>query len=164
MNYLDIIISVCILIALVMGFRQGFIRPLFGLLALLLGVFCAYKFSYFAAQYIAEWTAASKQVVNAAAFAITFIAVLVGVSFVGIFADKIISMVALGWLNRLLGVAMALAKIILILGVTAVILDMFQLIPEADIRQSHLYQPVKDIGVMVFPYLKRLVEITVGLF
>ncbi len=164
MNYLDIIIGILLLIAFIMGYRQGFIRQFFGLLALLLGVFCAYKFSHFAAHYIAQWTQASEAVVNAVAFAVTFIAVLVGVNFVGIFADKIITMVALGWLNKMLGIIMALAKEVLILGVIIVILDMFHIVPKAHVEKSFLYQPLENIGTTVFPYLKKLLTMTFGLF
>lgn len=39
MHYIDIIIAILLLISIIMGWRQGFIRQLFGLLALLLGVF-----------------------------------------------------------------------------------------------------------------------------
>ena len=156
MNYLDLIISVCVLYAVFSGLRQGFIRPFFGLLALLLGVFCAYKFSYVAAECIARLTTAGAQIVNAAAFAVTFIAVLVGVYFAGAAADKIISMVALAWLNRLLGVAMSLFKTVLILGVCTVILNTFHAVPAADIEQSLLYRPIQNFGLVIFPYLAKL--------
>lgn len=156
MNYLDLIIGILLLLAVIIGFRRGFIRQLFALLALLLGVYCAYECSYFAAHYIAAWTAASETLVNAGAFAITFIAVLVGVYFVGIIADKMINMIAFEWLNKLLGMVLALVQQLLVLGVLAVILDRFALVPGHLIAGSMLYRPVKAVGMAVFPYLQGL--------
>ena len=45
MNYLDIIIAILLIIAIVSGYRKGFIHQLASLAALILGIFLAVKFS-----------------------------------------------------------------------------------------------------------------------
>ncbi|MDR1680898.1 MAG: CvpA family protein [Prevotellaceae bacterium] len=164
MNYIDIILAILLLISIFMGWRQGFIRQLFGLLALLLGVYCAYRFSHFTAHCISDWFGVSEPVTSGVAFAVTFIVVLLAVVLVGRFADKIISMVAFAFVNRLLGAILSLLKAVLIIGILLVILNMFSLIPPAHQERSMLYRPMEKVGATVFPYLKQLVNTTKNLF
>ncbi|MDR2361850.1 MAG: CvpA family protein [Prevotellaceae bacterium] len=164
MNYIDIIIAILLLISIFIGWRQGFIRQLFGLMALFLGLFCAYRFSHFTAHYISDWFEVSEPITNGVAFVVTFIIVLLVVVLVGRFADKIISMVAFAFFNRLLGAILSLLKAVLIISVLLLILNIFGLIPQAHQNQSTLYRSMEKIGVAVFPYLKQLVEETKNLF
>jgi membrane protein required for colicin V production len=154
MNYIDIIIGVLLLISLVMGWRQGLVRQVFGILALLLGVFCAYKFSGFTAQHLSEWFAMNETVTKSIAFAITFIAVLFLVILIGRLADKFIKMVALGLVNRLLGAILCMLKAVLIISICLVILNLFDLLP-AHTQSSCFYHPLESAGSTVFPYLQR---------
>ncbi|MDR3133201.1 MAG: CvpA family protein [Prevotellaceae bacterium] len=155
MNYFDIIIGVLLLVSLVVGWRQGLVRQVFGLLALLLGVFCAYKFSGYTAYYLSKWFALDKAVINAVAFGITFIAVLFLVILAGRVADKFIKMVALGLVNRLLGAVLCVLKVALIISVCLVILKSFDILPEKKARDSCLYHPLESAGATVFPYLQK---------
>jgi membrane protein required for colicin V production len=164
MNYIDIIIVILLLASILIGWRQGFIRQFFGLLALLLGVFCAYRFSHLVAHYLAKWIEVSEPVTNGVAFAVTFLGVLVGVVLVGRFADKIITMVAFGLLNRLLGAVLSLLKAVLIISVLLVICNLFTLLPPADQSRSRLCHPMEQIGGAVFPYLQQLINKTRPLF
>ncbi|MDR0729216.1 MAG: CvpA family protein [Prevotellaceae bacterium] len=164
MNYIDIIITILLLISIFMGWRQGFIRQLFGLLALLFGLFCAYRFSHFTAHYISDWFKVSESVTNGVAFAVTFIIVLLAVILAGRFADKISSMVAFAFFNRLLGAILSLLKAVLIISVLLLILNIFGLIPQVHQNQSTLYHPMEKVSMTAFPYLKQLVEKTKNLF
>ena len=157
MTYIDIIIGILLLLSFVLGWRQGLIRQLFGILALLLGVFCAYKFSDSTAYYLAKWFSMNEAVTNAVAFAITFIAVLFLVILIGRVADRFIKLVALGLVNRLLGAILGALKAVLIISVCWVILKSFNLLPEETIRASHSCQPLESVGSTVFPYLQKVV-------
>jgi membrane protein required for colicin V production len=149
MNYIDIIIGIVLLIALVFGWRQGLVRQLFGLLALFLGVYCAYRFSGFTAHYLHRWFAVSEAATGCAAFALTFVVVLVCVVLVGRIADKFIKMIAFGFVNHLLGAVLGVCKTALILGVCIVIVDMFRLFT----LHSWFYDRLEALGTLVFPYL-----------
>jgi membrane protein required for colicin V production len=157
MTYIDIIIGILLLLSLVFGWRQGLIRQLFGILALLLGVFCAYKFSDSTAYYLSKWFSMNEAVTNAAAFAVTFIAVLFLVILIGRVADRFIKLVALGLVNRLLGAILGALKAVLIISVCLVILKSFNLLPEETMRASRSCQSLERVGAMVFPYLQKIV-------
>ncbi len=159
MNYIDIIIAILLLISIVSGWRQGFVRQLFGLLALLAGVYCAYKFSHFAAHYITSWFGPDEAWTNGIAFAVTFVVVLIGVVVIGRIADRFVKLIALGLLNSLLGAVLSLLKMALILSVCLLLLNMFEVLPDNVTRESYLYQPLDSIGARVFPYLQKLLDL-----
>ncbi|MDR2359478.1 MAG: CvpA family protein [Prevotellaceae bacterium] len=159
MAYIDIIIGVLLLLSFVLGWRQGLIRQLFGILALLLGVFCAYKFSDSTAYYLSKWFSMNEGVTGAVAFAITFIVVLFLVILTGRLADRFIKLVALGLVNRLLGAILGALKAVLIISVCLVVLKSFSLLPEKTMHASHFYQPLESVGSKVFPYLQKAANV-----
>ena len=164
MNYIDIVIGLLLFASLVIGWRQGFIRQLFGLLALFLGVYCAYKFSGITAHYLSRWFEINESITKEVSFAVTFLVVLIFVIIVGRFADRIVRMVALGFLNRFLGMILSLFKAVLIISICLLILKMFDILPAADTQKSFLYQPLENIATNVFPYLKKLYDFSMSLF
>ena len=72
-------------------------------------------------------------------------------------------MVMLGWMNRLLGAAFAVAKAILILGLLMIVFNSinanFNLVDPKVIEESVLYPILKEISDTVFPYLKSLMTL-----
>ena len=82
---LDILLLVPLLWAVFKGFKNGFIKEVFSLLALILGIFITYKFSYFVEEKLDGMFAA-----RYIAFVITFFAVLIGVHFTGVLVEKAI--------------------------------------------------------------------------
>ena len=72
-----------------------------------------------------------------------------------------IKFVMLGWLNSLLGAVFALAKAVLALGLIFLLLttlnSTLELIPVKYFDESVLYEPVKNIADIVFPYIKELI-------
>ena len=159
MNYIDIIIIVFLAFAALFGFWRGFVRQLFGLVALFLGLFCACYFSGFAASYISQWMDKNETAVAIISFAVTFIVVLFGVVFVGRIAEQLIKLITLGLLNRLVGLVFSVAKITFILSVCIWLLQAFDtfwpFLPYQDSEQSLLFAPIAKLAPALFPYLKE---------
>jgi membrane protein required for colicin V production len=160
MNYIDIIIGLLLLVGIISGWRQGFVRQLFGLLALILGVYCAYRFSHFAAHYIVKWFHWSASVTSSVAFVITFVIVLIGVFFVGRVANRFIKLIALGTLNSFLGALLSLCKWVLVLSVCLVIIHSFISLPDSQVGGSFFFHFLEKVGNTVFPYLHSLADKT----
>ena len=162
MNYIDIIIIALLIIAALHGVWKGFIRQLFGLIALFLGIWCAFHFSDFAASYISRWIDKNETAVTIISFAVTFIIVLMGVIFVGKITEQLVKVVALGLFNRLIGVLFSVAKMALILSVCIWLLLAFDKLwpffPHHDSGQSILFAPVAKLAPSLFPYLKVWIE------
>ena len=111
MNWIDIIIIVLLVFGLARGFINGFVKELASLLALILGIWGAIKFSSFTAAKLYDYFDMTGQYVGIIAFLITFGIIVVIIHFVGLLADKFVDALSLGFLNRLLGIVFGVFKI-----------------------------------------------------
>lgn len=156
MNVIDIIIAVVLIFAAVRGFMTGLFSSIASLLAIVLGVFCAIHFSYYV-EYalndsVLDWSHQTNKIV---AFAVTFLAVVLGVIFVGKLLTKLADITALGLLNKILGGVFGALKWSLILSVIFLLFDKFnKTIPFVDkkmLDNSVFYYPVKSMVPTLFP-------------
>ena len=93
-NYLDLIFGGLILFGAFKGFRKGVIVELASLLALVLGIYGAIQFSGFVADQLVVYIDWDKRYVDLAAFGLTSIAIILGVSLLGkILAPCLLSVV-----------------------------------------------------------------------
>ena len=101
-------------------------------------------------------------VLNIAGFAVVLVAALLGVLLVAKLVTKVAEMASLGWLNRVLGLAFAIASPALVLGLVFILLEtlngQLELVKSPILEESVLYGPLKDLGYTVFPYLKGLLS------
>jgi membrane protein required for colicin V production len=157
MNWIDLIIVVILIISLVTGFINGFVKEVASLAALILGIWGAIKFSAFTAEKLYDWFDMTGQYVGIIAFLITFGIIVVIIHFIGIIADKIISAVSLGFLNRILGIVFGLFKTVMIMSVFFVILNAIDVrrpfLPKERIEESMFYNPISDIAPAIFPVI-----------
>jgi membrane protein required for colicin V production len=157
MNYIDIIIIVALGFAMVMGFINGLVKEVASLAALILGIWGAIKFSGFTAEKLYDYFDMKGQYVGIVSFLITFGIIVVVIHFIGVLVDKLVDAVALGFINRLLGIAFGLLKSVLIMSVVFVVLNVFDerkpFLPKEKIEQSMLYNPISDIAPAIFPII-----------
>ncbi|MDR0295638.1 MAG: CvpA family protein [Prevotellaceae bacterium] len=156
MILLDIIILLILVAAFIFGVMKGIIRQVFGLLALFLGVYCSFKFSYWAGGYIVQWFHTSEALTQGIAFALTFAVVVVAVILVGKLVARLISLAALGLFDKILGGLFGLLKFACILCVLLYIVQHFDAqfhFLSAEIKQSFFFQFFDTITKMAFPYL-----------
>jgi len=157
-NYLDIILLVPLVWAAWRGFKKGLILEVFSLLALFAGLYGGIHFSDQVALWLQNDLKLASDYLPIISFAVTFIAVVVAVHFVGKALQKVIKMAALGLVNKLLGLAFSVAKIGLALSVALVFLSSinksFKLIPEEHQQQSLMYAPVYNFSLIVIPAVK----------
>ncbi|MFP4620001.1 MAG: CvpA family protein [Bacteroidales bacterium] len=158
MNFIDLIVIVLLLWSAYRGFTKGFILQLSTLAALILGILGAIKFSDFTATLLSDHFEISSDFLNIAAFAITLVVIVIAVHLVARVVEKLIQAIALGFINRILGVLLGIAKTAFILSVILVLInkanDKYHFIPEERINNSYLYQPLSGFAPMIFPYLK----------
>jgi membrane protein required for colicin V production len=157
MNWIDLIIVVILILSMVMGFINGLVKEVASLAALILGIWGAIKFSAFTAGKLYDYFDMTGQYVGIVAFLVTFGLIVVIIHFVGIVADKIVHAVALGFVNRLLGIAFGLLKSVLIMSVFFVILNALDarrsFLPKETIENSKFYNPISDIAPVLFPVI-----------
>jgi membrane protein required for colicin V production len=152
---LDAVFLLLLLYAIYLGVTKGLILQLTGLLALLLRVYLAHKFSFLLLPLLARL--GFKESLAIAAFVIMFILLVIAARLIGISIDKIIKLVLLGWVNRLCGAVFSLFKMALIISVSLLLLniinDTINLLPRKQINESKLYSPLLGFAPRVLPYL-----------
>ena len=159
MNVLDIILIVPLLFAVYRGFKKGLIYMAASLLALILGIFGAIKFRPVVGKMLDSWFNISPDHLNVIAFAVAFLLIVFIVHTAAFFADKLIKAVALGFLNRLLGIMFGLIVTTFILSMLLwpinTVNEEREFVKKERIEGSLLWRPISGFAPTIFPYLKR---------
>ena len=162
MAVLDIILSVLLVYGIYKGFSKGLLVEIASLLSLLVGLYGAIHFSFFAENWLEtkmDWDAKYIQIV---AFAITFLGLVFLVSLVGKIVTKIIDAAQLGLLNKIAGAAFGLAKIALIVSVIINLFsklnDTISFVDQDTLTNTILYTKVKNFAPTIFPSIMEEVE------
>jgi membrane protein required for colicin V production len=120
LNGIDIVIIIILGASAIYSTVKGFVKDIFSLLAVILGVVAALVLYRMGAQLI-ESLIASEEIRNTISFAVIFLIVAVAISIVGILVSKIIKSVELTFYDRLAGFAFGLLKGFLIVAVIVVV-------------------------------------------
>lgn len=157
MNWIDAAIVIILILAMVNGFINGLVKEVASLAALILGIWGAIKFSAFTAAKLYDYFDMTGQYVGIIAFLITFGIIVVIIHFIGILAGKLLDAIALGFVNRLLGIVFGLLKTVLIMSVFFVVLNVIDskrpFLPREKIEASIFYNPISDIAPVIFPII-----------
>ena len=155
MNWLDLVLAIPLLWFTYKGFRHGLIIELASLAALILGIYVALHFSFYTEGYLRDNFTITDKYLHIISFAITFLIVAIVVYLVGKIIHKLVTIVALGFLNRLAGGVFGFLKAALVLSVILYFLNGFDPgLLKADVKErSLLYEPVESIVPMIIPRL-----------
>ena len=155
MNIFDIIITALLLFGFVRGLVKGLFVEVASLAALIGGVYGAIHFSYLISNFLKEYVTWNTEYISLAAFAITFILIIVVISLLGKALTKIANFASLGIINKILGGVFGVLKIGLILSVVFIFFgkmnDTIPFIEKQTLEESILYSPVKKIAPTIFP-------------
>ncbi|GHT12956.1 hypothetical protein AGMMS4956_08360 [Bacteroidia bacterium] len=154
---LDIIFVALLVYAIVMGIRKGLVVQAIELVAVLLGVYFSYKFSYLVAQWGFQKLHLSSPVMGIISFAVTFLIVVILARILSKILHKLVNIALLGGVNRWLGVLFAFVKTLFLTSVVLFILNMVNtqipILPAQQVQKSKFYQPVSSFAPFVFSYL-----------
>ncbi|MCT4628482.1 CvpA family protein [Winogradskyella sp.] len=157
MSIIDIILAALLLFGFIRGLFKGLFVEIASLVALVLGVYGAIHFSYFATDFLESKVDWNEKTINIVAFAITFVIIVLAISLAGKALTKLADFAALGLLNKLLGGLFGALKIGLILSVLLIVFNKLNntlpFMEKEDLEESVLYKPVKSLAPMIFPNL-----------
>lgn len=158
MNYLDFILAIPLIWAVFRGYTKGFISSVAGLLALLLGIYIAIKFSDQSAQFLLKHYDKDFHTLKILGFVFTFIGIVILVQIIAAITNSLIIAASLGFLNRIAGVIFNSLKMGFILSVILSLLNFFdtdsKFISMKDKKESFFYPRISIIAPKVFPYFK----------
>lgn len=155
MNYLDIILVIPLLWGLYKGVSKGIIKELASLVALIIGIYGAVHFADSIQPYIKNSLSIESSFLPILSFAITFIGIVLVVRVIGFIVDKIIKLVALGFISRVLGGVFGVLKTAFIISALLLIVNSFDyylnLIPLEQKNASVLYRPLSNMIPSITP-------------
>ncbi len=158
MNYIDILFLLVFAWSAYKGFTKGFVIAVASLIALLVGIFGAIRFSGFTAGWLKDQFELQSRHIDLIAFVITFILIIIGVHLIARLLDKLIEAVALGFVNRIAGVLFNLVKTAFIISVILVVLNKINeqapFLPSQKIENSVFYKPLSALAPAIFPRLR----------
>lgn len=160
MCVLDIILSLCLIIALVQGLLKGFTEQIIALVSIIAGTWIAFKFSKLVCSLIQPYLNASEKFLYVLVFILMVALVICLFHLLGKIIKASIKFVMLGWLDRLLGAIFSTIKAALIIGIVIILFSTinstFHVVEQKYLDESVLYTPLKNIAYDIFPYLKQL--------
>ena len=157
MTFFDIVIGILLVWGLFKGLKNGLFVEIASLVALIVGLYGAIHFSYVTGDYLKVQVNWSETYVKVAAFLITFFLIVVLVHFAGKFLTKIADFAMLGLLNKIAGGIFGALKTAIILGALLIfferLTDSFNFVDEETKQSSIFYEPIKEIGALVFSFV-----------
>jgi len=155
MNLLDFLILVPVVWLCIRGFMKGFIIELATLIGIALGILAAYYFADDLQNLLKDYFTFGDTATRIVSYIIVFIIVWLLVYILGKIAEKTFDLVALGWLNKLLGAIIGIAKGIVLVCVILFLIEKFD--PSQHIIKPHVkeksmfYKPAMNLVNMVAP-------------
>lgn len=159
MQTIDIIITVLLIIGLIGGLHDGAVKQIAGLAGLIGGLLLGRAFYLPVGKWLVATFGLSTEVAYITAFIVILIVVPLLFSVVGWLVSKLLSIICLGWVNRLLGGLVGVLKSALLVGVIITGIEFFDqrdsLIAAEKKESSVLYYPIYDATGIFFNGIKE---------
>lgn len=147
MNYLDILILIPIVWFAYKGFSHGFIREIFAIIALILGLYCSFPLT----DDISQWIG-NENIPQAVYTAICFLLIIILTSVIGKLVEKIIKLIIPELINNLAGSIFSIAKVLTICSMILFFIE------SIDSKERILTKEVKEKSFL-YPYTQPIVPI-----
>ena len=158
MQTIDIIISVLLVIGLISGLRDGLVKQVAGLAGLIGGLLLGRAFYVPVGEWLGTTFGISAEAAGLTAFILIMVVVPLLFSLVGWLVSKLLSVICLGWINRILGGVVGVLKFALFVGIVITGIEFFDkrdtLVSEKKKEASVLYYPIYDVSGVFFNGIK----------
>lgn len=143
---LDILFLGMLAMAIFKGFQNGLIVAVFSIVAWIVGLVIALRFSYVAADYLKPLIDVSPKMLYIISFLLVLSLVLILVNLGARLVEKAVGMTPIGWLNRIGGIFFYVLLYTLIFSVIIYFAEKVKLINEETISSSRAYRWVRPLA------------------
>jgi membrane protein required for colicin V production len=155
MNTVDIIIGIVLLIGLYKGYLNGFFIELASLIALIAAIYGAIYFSHYAGKWLREQFNWDDIYITLGSFIITFLIIIITITYVGKLLTKVINTIQLSFINKLAGAAFGLVKMGFLVSVAFMFINTaggeFVFVKKELLDKSIIYQYLEPIAPVFLP-------------
>jgi membrane protein required for colicin V production len=162
MNWLDIVIIVCVSVGLIKGLFAGFIKQVVSFLALIAAIFFAGQVALVLralSLHVDAFSSMNQVLLNAICYALAFSLIIILIVLLGRIINIAIKMTPAKWLNTLLGGLFGALIWIFSLSIACNLLYVFdlqsQIIKKETQEKSILYEQVKSVVPTVYPFIRE---------
>lgn len=156
-NFFDIVCAILLVIAIIRGLSKGLLHEALSFVGYFMGAWIALAYSDSTSTFFIEKLELGEKYSHFIAFILIFIGVILLFRFVGFLLTKLASALALGIVNRLLGMVFCIGKSALILSILLNICRYFdsseKYISKEYKEASVCYIPVESMAPQVFEWL-----------
>ena len=156
MNVFDIAVCIIAVVALVGGWRRGFVIQLCGLAAIGVGIWLAAKLG----DSVGAWLHVEGRYAFAAGFLTVFVAVLILIAILGRLVKSLFDFVGLGIFDSLFGMLLSLLKAALVVGILCTAFNSLngngRFISRKSLGNSLFYYPLCDATESVFKFFDKV--------
>ena len=162
MNTLDIILLLLFIPGIVRGLSKGLLEQAVSLVGIVLGALLAYKYYAAVGAWLGGFWEISETVLNILGFTFILLLSLTVVMLAAKLITKLADMASLGWINRVLGLVLAILITALVLGLLILVFEalnnQFQFVTDSKTLSGSVVYPIlKDFTQTVLPFLKQIV-------
>ena len=161
---IDIVFVILMIIACIKGYKKGLVIALFSIIAFIIGIAAALKFSAIVAKWIDGHASVSAKWLPFISFAIVFFVIVLLVNWGGKLIEKTFQMAMLGWVNRIGGMVFYVALYIIIFSILLFYAEKIQLIESATFHASTTYKYVQPWGPTVIDELGKFIPLFKNMF
>lgn len=144
------------------GFTNGLLKQVATIFGLIAGLFVAKALYLSLAEKICPSFTDSMTTAQIIAFIAIWILVPMVCTLIAWMLSRLLDIMALGWINNLLGLAVGILIAVLLLSICLNVLDFLDpdntLLSETIKRDSMLYYPIKDIIGRFFPTIQEAIQ------
>jgi membrane protein required for colicin V production len=163
MELIDIVLSVVLILGVFKGYRNGFFVELASLISIMLGIYLAIRFSFITKSYLEKEVAWNPKAIEVAAFAITFLIVIIVVSSLAKAFTSMANFASLGFVNNLLGAFLGLLRTVLVVSILLNLLQKVNFencfLSKETKEKSTLYPLVQEVSKNIYPSISDWFEV-----
>lgn len=161
---IDLTLAILLVIAIVKGYQKGFIIAVFSIIAFIIGLAAALKFSAVVADWLQNSVSISAKWLPFIAFALVFIGVVLLVRMGARLIEKSFQVIMLGWLNRIGGIILYAVLYMIIASIFIFYAQKLQLLQPAAIESSQTLHLIEPWGPLVIDNFGRLIPVFKDMF
>ncbi|MDR0907807.1 MAG: CvpA family protein [Rikenellaceae bacterium] len=153
MNWLDIVIAALLIYAVWDGARQGVVRQVLGLAALVLGIYLA----WINGRSVGEILGLEGVAATLTGFAVVLVVVIVAVALIGRLTRGLFRLAGLGVFDNILGIVFSALKMLLGVGLVIMVVESVdkndKILTDKVKSRSIMYRAATAVTDFVFPYI-----------
>ncbi|NWJ52589.1 MAG: CvpA family protein [Bacteroidetes bacterium] len=159
MNILDIVIGIPLALAVISGFKNGFIYEIASLAGLILGIYIAINFSGYMSDFLEDMFHWHGRTLWFLSLLFTFVLVVISIRLLGKVMESVVESLAMGPLNHLFGGVISVIKTAFVLSLIIYLLNLVDsshtLISQTTKEKSYLWNPVSEVAPFIMPQLDK---------